>query len=104
MIGSVQKGATGNKYVNVILKQGEDQTVMIKVMHPVGSELLMLKGEPVKLCKLSKKGDTTFFNEKYGSYVDKLSKDYLRYLSNFIRKRVDLLGLTIIFDLKNQEK
>ena len=38
------------------------------------------------------------------SKLDKLSKDYLRYLSNFIRKRVDLLGLTIIFDLKNQEK
>ena len=52
-------------------------------MHPVGSELLTLKGESVKLCKLSKKGDTTFFNEKYGSYVDKLDFD-LPFNSNLL--------------------
>ena len=72
LIGSLRKGQTGNQYVNVIFKQGEDKTITIKVMHPVGNTLLSLKDEPVKLYKLSRKGDTTFFNHKYGSKCDKL--------------------------------
>ena len=38
----------------------------------------------------------------HGTYVDKLSKDYLRYLSNYIRKKIDLKGITMFFELKNK--
>ena len=61
-------------------------------------------GKPIKIKYVHQGGNNPLRLILHGSYVDKLSKDYLRYLSNFIRKRVDLLGLTIIFDLKNQEK
>ena len=61
-------------------------------------------GKPIKIKYVHQGGNNPLRLIIHGSYVDKLSKDYLRYLSNFIRKRVDLLGLTIIFDLKNQEK
>ena len=60
--------------------------------------------ETIKIKYVHQGGNNPLRLILHGSYVDKLSKDYLRYLSNFIRKRVDLLGLTIIFDLKNQEK
>ena len=62
------------------------------------------RGKPIKIKYVHQGGNSPLRLILHGSYVDKLSKDYLRYLSNFIRKRVDLLGLTIIFDLKNQEK
>ena len=61
-------------------------------------------GKPIKIKYVHQGGNNPLRLILHGTYVDKLSKDYLRYLSNFIRKRVDLLGLTIIFDLKNQEK
>jgi len=61
-------------------------------------------GKPIKIKYVHQGGNNPLRLILHGSYVDKLSKDYLRYLSNFIRKRVDLLGLTIIFDLKNQDK
>ena len=61
-------------------------------------------GKPIKIKYVHQGGNNPIRLILHGSYVDKLSKDYLRYLSNFIRKKVDLLGLTIIFDLKNQEK
>ena len=61
-------------------------------------------GKPIKIKYVHHFWNNPLMLILHGSYVDKLSKDYLRYLSNFIRKRVDLLGLTIIFDLKNQEK
>ena len=61
-------------------------------------------GKPIKIKYVHQGGNNPLRLILHGSYVDKLSKDYLRYLSNFIRKKVDLLGLTIIFDLKNQEK
>ena len=61
-------------------------------------------GKPIKIKYVHQGGNNPLRLILHGSYVDKLSKDYLRYLSNFIRKRIDLLGLTIIFDFKNQEK
>ena len=61
-------------------------------------------GKQIKIKYVHQGGNNPLRLILHGSYVDKLSKDYLRYLSNFIRKRVDLLGLTIIFDLKNQDK
>ena len=65
---------------------------------------IKFKYEPIKIKYVHQGGNNPLRLILHGSYVDKLSKDYLRYLSNFIRKKVDLLGLTIIFDLKNQEK
>ena len=59
-------------------------------------------GKRIKIKYVHQGGNNPLRLILHGNYVDKLSKDYLRYLSNFIRKKIDLTGITIIFDLKTK--
>ena len=61
-------------------------------------------GKRIKIKYIHQGGNNPLRLILHGNYVDKLSKDYLRYLSNFIRKKIDSPGITIIFDLKTKER
>ena len=61
-------------------------------------------GKRIKIKYIHQGGNNPLRLILHGNYVDKLSKDYLRYLSNFIRKKIDLPGITIIFDLKTKDR
>jgi GTP-binding protein len=59
-------------------------------------------GKRVKIRYVHQGGNNPIRLIIHGTYVDKLSKDYLRYLSSYIRKKVELTGITIFFELRNK--
>jgi GTP-binding protein len=59
-------------------------------------------GKRIKIRYVHQGGNNPIRLIIHGTYVDKLSKDYLRYLSNYIRKKIDLTGITIFFELRNK--
>ena len=59
-------------------------------------------GKRVKIRYVHQGGNNPIRLIIHGSYVDKLSKDYLRYLSSYIRKKIELTGITIFFELRNK--
>ena len=59
-------------------------------------------GKRIKIRYVHQGGNNPIRLIIHGTYVDKLSKDYLRYLSNYIRKKIDLKGITMFFELKNK--
>ena len=59
-------------------------------------------GKRIKIRYVHQGGNNPLRIIIHGTYVDKLSKDYLRYLSSFIRKKIKLSGITIFFDLRNR--
>lgn len=61
-------------------------------------------GKRIKIRFVHQGGNNPIRLVIHGTYVDKLSKDYLRYLSSYIRKKIELSGFTIFFELKNKLK
>ena len=59
-------------------------------------------GRRIKIRYVHQGGNNPIRLVIHGTYVDKLSKDYLRYLSNYIRRKIDLTGITMFFELKNK--
>ncbi|MEL0102956.1 MAG: ribosome biogenesis GTPase Der [Gammaproteobacteria bacterium] len=59
-------------------------------------------GKRIKIRYVHQGGNNPIRLIIHGTYVDKLSKDYLRYLSSFIRKRIELTGITIFFELRSK--
>ena len=59
-------------------------------------------GKRVKIRYVHQGGNNPIRLVIHGTYVDKLSKDYLRYLSSYIRKKIELTGITIFFELRNK--
>ena len=59
-------------------------------------------GKRIKIRYVHQGGNNPLRIIIHGTYVDKLSKDYLRYLSSYIRKKIKLSGITIFFDLRNR--
>ena len=59
-------------------------------------------GKRIKIKYVHQGGNNPLRLILHGTYVDKLSKDYLRYLSNYIRKKIDLIGVSILFDLRTK--
>ena len=59
-------------------------------------------GKRIKIKYVHQGGNNPLRLVIHGTYVDKLSKDYLRYLSNYIRKKIKLTGITIFFELRNK--
>ena len=59
-------------------------------------------GKRVKIRYVHQGGNNPIRLIIHGTYVDKLSKDYLRYLSSYIRKKIELTGITIFFELRNK--
>ena len=59
-------------------------------------------GKRIKIRYVHQGGNNPIRLIIHGTYVDKLSKDYLRYLSNYIRKKIDLKGITMFFELRNK--
>ena len=59
-------------------------------------------GKRIKIRYVHQGGNNPIRLIIHGTYVDKLSKDYLRYLSSYIRKKVELTGITIFFELRNK--
>ena len=59
-------------------------------------------GKRIKIRFVHQGGNNPIRLIVHGTYVDKLSKDYLRYLSSYIRKKIELSGFTIFFELKNK--
>ena len=59
-------------------------------------------GKRIKIRYVHQGGNNPIRLIIHGTYVDKLSKDYLRYLSSFIRKKIELTGITIFFELRTK--
>jgi len=59
-------------------------------------------GKRIKIRYVHQGGNNPIRLIIHGTYVDKLSKDYLRYLSSYIRKKIELTGITIFFELRNK--
>lgn len=59
-------------------------------------------GKRIKIRFIHQGGNNPIRFIVHGTYVDKLSKDYLRYLSSYIRKKIELSGFTIFFEFKNK--
>ena len=59
-------------------------------------------GKRIKIRYVHQGGNNPIRLIIHGAYVDKLSKDYLRYLSSYIRKKIELTGITIFFELRNK--
>ena len=59
-------------------------------------------GKRIKIRYVHQGGNNPIRLIIHGTYVDKLSKDYLRYLSNYIRKKIELKGITMFFELRNK--
>ncbi|MDC0482691.1 ribosome biogenesis GTPase Der, partial [Gammaproteobacteria bacterium] len=55
-------------------------------------------GKRIKIRYVHQGGNNPIRLIIHGTYVDKLSKDYLRYLSSYIRKKIELTGITIFFE------
>jgi GTPase len=61
-------------------------------------------GKRIKIRYIHQGGNNPIRLIIHGTYVDKLSKDYLRYLSGYIRKKIELTGITIFFELRNKSE
>ena len=85
-----------SKSINTSLLNDIVQKAIIEHQPPAFS------GKRIKIRYVHQGGNNPIRLIIHGTYVDKLSKDYLRYLSGFIRKKIELTGVTIFFELRSR--
>jgi len=107
---SALKGTGLKKLLNSIIKiyKFSGQSINTSVLNSIIQKAILdhqppaYNGKRIKIKYVHQGGNNPLRLILHGTYVDKLSKDYLRYLSNYIRKKIDLIGISILFDLRTK--
>ena len=74
MVGKTRTSNSANTYCLVNFKVADNEFLLIRVMFPQNEEMLKApRGTALKLFSLARKGDTIFYNRRFGAWVELLN-------------------------------
>tara|TARA_B100001996_G_scaffold381445_1_gene370891 strand:+ start:4653 stop:5957 length:1305 start_codon:yes stop_codon:yes gene_type:complete len=107
---SALKGTGLKRLLESVIKinKNSGQSISTSVLNSIIQKAILdhqppaYNGKRIKIKYVHQGGNNPLRLILHGTYVDKLSKDYLRYLSSYIRKKIELTGISILFDLRTK--